>query len=221
MNAWTKFFRPVRARMLRELVEVAAILVAGVWGLYIFVYENNIKPTLAPPAPSISIDMRHVGDDGGLAVIRVEETIHNPGVTEVDFLGHSMTVIGSRLTSLRRPIAAKPQPYENDLEGYAQPSGQVPVFREAFVTSLGDKRSGRGLFVEPGQTTTFSHEFYVPRARFSLLTVWIVAAYEKSAAYVPTSLTIEPSGLPKFQWPPNTPEYSIAAPLAELDLGGQ
>lgn len=210
--------RPLHSRTLREIVEVVAILLAGIWALYVFVYENRIKPTLAPPTPSISVEMRHVGKDGELAVIRIDESIRNPGPAEVHFLAYSLTVIGSKVVGLASPRPPTAQPFENELQAYYAYSQKEPVFRDAFVTYLGDPRSGRGLFVEPGQTTTLSSEFYVPSHRFEHLTAWVVAVYSKSATKIPTTLRIKPSGLPQFEKAVAAPTYQINAPIAELDL---
>jgi hypothetical protein len=211
-------FRPLHARTLREVVEVVAILIAGLWGLYVFVYENRIKPAFETPTPSFSVSMRHVGNDGDLAVIRVDETIRNPGPVEVHFLGYSLTVLGSKVVALQSPQPPDAQPLENDLEAYNRYARQEPVYRQAFVTNLGDPRTSHDLIVQPDQTTSFSKEFYVPRRRFDRLTAWVIAIYTQTDARVPTTLTIRPSGLPHFQLPADSSVVEINAPVAELDI---
>jgi hypothetical protein len=205
-------------RTLRDVVEVAAILVAGIWALYVFVYENRIVPALAPPTPSISVELRHVGNDGNLAVIRLVETIHNPGPTEVYFLGYAVTVFGDRVIASPSRQPAKASIEQNDLEAYNTYSPQIPIFREAFVTAQGNRNSGRGMQLEPLQTETTNKEFYVPRSGFDRLTARVVAVYVKSADAIPTTLVITPSGLADFQTPANLPIYRLSAALSELDL---
>jgi hypothetical protein len=34
--------------IVRDVVEVVAIIAAGAWAFYIFAYENRIKPAMAP-----------------------------------------------------------------------------------------------------------------------------------------------------------------------------
>ncbi|HTU81763.1 MAG TPA: hypothetical protein VMF61_06515 [Candidatus Acidoferrales bacterium] len=210
--------RPVHARTLREVAEVVAIVLAGAWALYVFVYENRIAPAFAPVAPSFSIALRHVGNDGNLAVIRLDEAIRNPGSTVVGFLGYSVTVLGSNVVARASPRPANHQPFVDTLEAYYTFTQPVPVFREAFVTAAGDPNSGKGLFVEPGQTTAFARELYVPLRRFDRLTVWIVARYTKGFTFVPTTLVIEKSGIPAFPTRGNAETYEISQPMAELDL---
>jgi hypothetical protein len=165
--------------------------------------------------------MHHVGDDGRLAVISVEETIRNPGPGEVSFLGYSLTVLASKLIPLSTAQAAKAQSGQNELEAYYAFSRPVPVFREAYVTALGDPTQPHGLFVQPGQTTTLTREFYVPRRRFDHLSAWVVGAYVGSTKPQPTTLVIGASGLPVFKTPDSTSIYSFKLLIAELDLKSQ
>jgi len=207
--------------MLRDTVEVAAIVLAGAWALYVFVYQNGIKPGLAPPTLSFSVAMRHVGDDGNLAVIRVDETIRNDGTVRAHFLGHSLTVCGSRVMALKSPAPATANSYSNVLFAYYAYSKEQPVFRKAFVTQLGDPSTGVDLFVEPGETTQYNVEFYVPRGRFDRLTTFIASVFTKDDAKpIPTTMTIGSSGRTRFHVSPrataSTVEYNAA--VGEIDL---
>jgi hypothetical protein len=214
--------RPLHARTLREIVEVVAILLAGMWALYVFVFENEIRPAFAPPTPSFTVDMRHVGDDRNLAVVRVEVTLRNPGSADVKFLGYALTVLGSKVVAAASPLpAAAADPFDNKLEAYNTYSKAEPVFRDAFVTSQGNPKASRGLFLNAGQTTTLFDEFYVPKGRFDRLVAWLISDYTNSGAIIPTQLAIKSDGRPKFTTSGNAPIYSISAPLAALDLRAQ
>jgi hypothetical protein len=212
--------RPLHARTLREIVEVVAILLAGIWALYVFVFENEIRPAFAPPTPSFTVEMRHVGDDRNLAVVRVEVTLRNPGSADVKFLGYSLTVFGSKVIGAASPRPAAADPFENKLEAYNTYSKAEPVFRDAFVTSQGNPKATHGLFLNAGQTTTLSDEFYVPKGRFDRLVAWLISDYTNLNTSIPTQMTIKPDGRPKFTTRGNF-IYSISAPLAALDLRAQ
>jgi hypothetical protein len=206
---------------LREIVEVVAILLAGIWALYVFVFENEIRPAFAPPTPSFTVEMRHVGDDRNLAVVRVEVTLRNPGSADVKFLGYSLTVLGSKVIAVASPRTAKANAFDNRLEAYNTYSKAEAVFRNAFVTSQGNPQAKQGLFLNAGQTTTFSDEFYVPKGRFDRLVAWLISDYTNLNTSIPTQMTIQPDGRPKFTTRGNFPIYSISAPLAALDLRAQ
>jgi hypothetical protein len=213
--------RPLHARTLREIVEVIAILLAGMWALYVFVFENEIRPAFAPPTPSFTVEMRHVGDDRNLAVVRVEVTLRNPGSADVKFLGYSLTALGSKVDGVASPRPAASDPFDNKLEAYNTYSKAEPVFRDAFVTSQGNPKASRGLFLNAGQTTTLFDEFYVPKGRFDRLVAWLISDYTNSGAIIPTQLAIKSDGRPKFTTDGKSPIWSISAPLAALDLRAQ
>ncbi|HEY3675347.1 MAG TPA: hypothetical protein VGK84_05100, partial [Candidatus Tumulicola sp.] len=144
-----KFFglRPLHARTVREIVEVVAILLAGIWALYVFVFENEIRPAFEPPTPSFTVEMRHVGNDRNLAVIRVDVALRNPGMADVRFLGFSLTVLGSNVIDAASPRPASGDAYNNKLEAYNSYSTPEPVFRDAYVTSQGNPEAHQGLFL--------------------------------------------------------------------------
>jgi hypothetical protein len=207
--------------MLRDAVEVAAIVLAGAWALYVFVYQNGIKPGLAPPALSFSVAMRRVGDDGNLAVIRVDETIHNNGSVRAHFLGHSLTVYGSRVIALKSSAHATSNSDSNILNAYYAYSKEQPVFREAFVTRLGDPRTGVDIFVEPGETLPYTVEFYIPRGRFDRLTTYIASVFTKDdAKSIPTTMTVDRSGRTRFHVSPRSESLTVEynALVGEIDL---
>ena len=206
--------------MLRDVVEVVAIVLAGAWALYVFVYQNGIKPGLAPPTLSFSVAMRRVGDDGNLTVIRVDETIHNDGSVRAHFLGHSLAVYGSRVIALDSPAPATskatrtfwPPDY-----AYSKTAGLPPRVRHpAWPPS-----TGVDMFVEPGETMPFNKEFYVPRGRFDRLTTYIASVFTKDDAKpIPTTMTIDSSGRTRFHVSPHTQSSTVEynALVGQIDL---
>jgi hypothetical protein len=57
--------KSTKIRTIREVVEVVAILAAGFWAFYVFIYENRIKPLFSQPEINVSATMektsRHAG----------------------------------------------------------------------------------------------------------------------------------------------------------------
>ncbi|MBV9262683.1 MAG: hypothetical protein JO324_00065, partial [Candidatus Eremiobacteraeota bacterium] len=45
---------PTKAEQIRIVVEIVAIVAAGIWALYTFVYEQRIKPLAEAPSFSIA-----------------------------------------------------------------------------------------------------------------------------------------------------------------------
>jgi hypothetical protein len=209
--------------MIRDVVEVIAFLLAGAWAIYVFVYQNRIEPGFAQPALSMTMTMRHVGNDGPLAVIRIDETLRNTSPVRVHFLGDSVTVIGSRIVPLASPQAAAATTTQNQLQAYYSMIDSEPVFRYAFVTALGDPNTGKDLFLQPGEEVPNSYEFYVPRNKFARLEAYISVAFTKyDAKLIPTKMVIRKSGLVRFDSDKDAPPIIYySAPLTELDLRGE
>ncbi|GJD62804.1 hypothetical protein [Methylobacterium frigidaeris] len=78
------------------LVQTLAILGAGAWGIYTFIYEARIKPGLAPPAVSVTTGLAKAGERDGHVAIRSTVTRRNVGETGVRVLGLVYTVTGIR-----------------------------------------------------------------------------------------------------------------------------
>jgi hypothetical protein len=210
-----------RSRLIRDVAEVVAIVLAGAWAIYTFAWQNLLVPAIRPPSLDATVQMRHVGNEGSLAVIRLDETLHNTGINTVYFLGYSITVLGTRVRPSATPQAAQTDDGGNTLETYYTFSKPTVVYRDAFITQLANPAIGRDLFLYPGQVATISREFYVPRAQFQRLVTWLVTTYTKDDRHtIPTTMTIEPSGRPHFESraPHGVAVYMENEPLAELDL---
>jgi hypothetical protein len=50
---------------LSSAVQTLAIVLAGAWGVYTFVYEAKIAPGLAPPSVSVTSALERVGEKDG------------------------------------------------------------------------------------------------------------------------------------------------------------
>jgi hypothetical protein len=79
------------------LVQTLAILGAGAWGVYTFVYEARIKPGLAPPVVSVTTGLAKAGERDGHVAIRSTVTRRNVGETGVRVLGLVYNVSGIRV----------------------------------------------------------------------------------------------------------------------------
>lgn len=208
------------SRILRDVAEVVAIALAGAWAIYVFAYQNLLVPALRPPSLIATLEMRHVGNEGDLAVVRIDENMRNAGINTVQFLGYSITVLGMRVLPSATAQPAQTDDGGNLMETYYTFSKPAVVYRDAFITVAANPTVGRDLFLYPGQTTTLSREFYVPLHKYRRLVAWLITTYTKDQNHtIPTTMTIRPSGLPHFDFhAPNGAVFMFNEPLAELDL---
>src|SRR3712207_2325035 len=90
---------------LNSAVQTLAIVLAGAWGVYTFVYEAKIAPGLAPPSVSVTSTLERVGQRGDLVAIRSTVTRTNVGRTEVRVLGLTYNVVGVKTRFVEAPAA--------------------------------------------------------------------------------------------------------------------
>ena len=92
---------PASARFNMDTVNAAvqtlAILGAGAWAIYTFVYEAKIVPGLAPPTVSVTSVLEKAGERGDLVAIRSTVNRNNVGQTGVRVLGLTYNVVGVRM----------------------------------------------------------------------------------------------------------------------------
>ena len=213
---------PLQTRIVRDTAEIVAIVLAGAWALYVFVFQNVVVPAMAPPTPIITVTMKHVGNDGPLAVVQLNENFRNAGTVPVFFMAWATTVFGMKVLPETNLQPASGSSLENELHAYYRLSHPVAVFRDAHITDRGSRGSPYGLWLNPGQVDEISHEFFVPRSRFPFLEARVVDVYSKDTKHViPTVLSIDRSGLayPHTVAPDAAVQSNVLA--AELDLAAQ
>jgi hypothetical protein len=171
-------------RIVRDVVEVVAIVAAGLWAFYVFVYENRIKPSLTDPQIGIGATLQKTSQRNGTVGVLLKTEVRNTGTVRFYFAGYSITVLGTRVTSSRHSIALQRSALAENAEAFYQPSKPVPVYSFAFLTSLGNAKSKQDLELEPAGSVDQAHTFYVPADRFDLLTAHVELCFTKSDYFV-------------------------------------
>jgi len=207
--------------MIRDTVEIVAILAAGIWAFYVFIYENRIVPSQAQPEVNFSASLQKVSEHNGLIGVRLDTEIKNIGTVEAHFVGVATAVVAQRIDPLSspRPIVVK----DNQVYSprYYRASAFVPAYEYGYVTKLGDPRFTHDLPLDPGNDSRSETVFYVPAGRFDRLQVFMIGLYTRyDDKTIPTRLFVDADGLPKFsKHPDNVEEFSTF--VTSLDLNGR
>jgi hypothetical protein len=82
------------AEALNNIVQTLAIIMAGIWGVYTFVYQAKIAPGLEPPSISVTSTIEKAGQKGSLIALHSTVTRHNVGQTGVRILGFTYNIVG-------------------------------------------------------------------------------------------------------------------------------
>jgi hypothetical protein len=195
--------RPTASRFsmeaLNSAVQTFAIVLAGVWAVYTFVYEAKIAPGLAPPSVSVTTALERVGQRDGVVAIRSTVTRTNVGQAEVRVLGLTYNVVGVRV---RFGEAAAAGAMSGNLPGsstvaqaryYDEPEGGEVILRQGVLfegaTALPSEPSG----LNPGEAVSRDLVFYADPARFDSIRFLVELSYAKmSEPPVPLVFEVSP-----------------------------
>jgi hypothetical protein len=166
-------------RLVRDVVEIIAIIAAGVWAFYVFIYDNRIKPSFLPPDLAISATMEKTSRDAGRIGVHLKTQFRNVGSVPIYFTGFAVTVLGQRLTPAKRSL---PPTFFNSntteiIEPFFVRSKAEPVFGYGSITNLGNPSSPTGFSLLVGQDSAQEKTFFVPAGRFDVLTAYVSARY--------------------------------------------
>ena len=206
--------------IVRDVVEVIAIVAAGIWAFYVFAYENRIKPSMASPDVNVTSTIRRLSERNGLIAVDVRLQLENIGSVSATFLGVALNVYGQRIVATQPHPVSMTHPVRYQFDAFYRTTPPVPVYTYAYVTALGDPSSSQGTELDPGTTIANDRTFYVPKGRFDLLTVGVDALFTKFAGKtIPTHLVVKPGGDSTVvtKLTPEIEQYNTL-PVTSLDL---
>ena len=209
-----------RLTAVRDVVEIVAIVAAGIWAFYVFAYENRIKPSMAKPDLNFTASVQRLSVRDGLIAVGLRLEFRNIGTVRAHLLGFAVNVYGRKIVEAepRIPSAKRPAAYEFD--AYYRAGPEIPVYSYAYLTSLGDPATKQDTVLDPGTSIDNYRTFYVPQGRFDLLTVGIDAPYTKyEEATIPTHLATQAAGDVRVVTTlgPKVEQYNVL-PVSSLDL---
>jgi hypothetical protein len=88
---------PTIAEQARISIEIVAILAAGLWALYTFVYEQRIKPLSEPASFSLPTVVDQSSTVNGVAFLTIHKRVENTGNVPIDLAAEALSVYGERI----------------------------------------------------------------------------------------------------------------------------
>ncbi len=88
---------PTRVEQLRTTVEIVAIVAAGLWALYTFVYEQKIKPLTEDAAWAVPTSVDQGPTVNGVVFLTVRKRLQNTGNVGIDLAAEALSVYGERM----------------------------------------------------------------------------------------------------------------------------
>jgi hypothetical protein len=207
--------------LIRDIVEIVAILAAGFWAFYVFIYENKIVPTFAQPDINFTASLQKVSEHDKLIGIRLETDVRNDGAARAHFLGLATVVVGERIEPVTSPLPMTLAGNGLAQDPFYQTSGTVAVYQNVLVTSLGDPHTKKDDALQPGGDQRFETIFYVPAGRFDRLRVYMAGRFTRyDDKIIPTQVVMR-NGLPQFRENNGkTESHPFSTYVTSLDLDG-
>lgn len=194
--------RTFTAEALNNVVQTLAIVGAGIWGVYTFVYQAKIAPSLAPPTLSVTSTLEKAGQKGSLIAIRSTVTRSNVGQAGVRLLSLTYNVAGIRVhfadgdkTSPTFNRDYSQSSTASAARYYEQPEQSEVILRHGVLFEGATRSPSRPSTLNPGETISRDMIFYADRARFDSIRFQVRLLYTKqSHPPVPLMFETDPDG---------------------------
>jgi hypothetical protein len=149
-----------RIAIVRDVVEVVAIVLAGLWAIYVFIYTDRIEPYQKPSAPVVDAAIAVVGAKRNLLAVQLTESIRNTAPSTLTVLGTTAQVSGISVP--------------NQASRYLATMNEPKVFEQSRVHGSRLEEAYAYAYRLPMQLNAgqdFVHRWiiYVPRARYDSL----------------------------------------------------
>lgn len=173
---------------LKNVVEIVAIIGAGIWGVYTFVYQAEIVPNLAPPTLSVTNTLEKAGTKGNTIAIHSTMTRSNVGQTGVRLLGLTYNVEGIKVRfadTTERPAELAhqihPSSTVSEARYYQEPQHGEVILRSGVLFKGGTDLPSSTSALNPGEALSRDLVFYADRSRFDLVRVQVRLYYSKES----------------------------------------
>lgn len=166
------------AHAFKNVVEALAIVAAGCWAFYVFIYTDRIKPLAEPPTVNITHETR-VGHrlPNGLLPMIDRVTLQNVGKIRVSILGETYATYG--LTGSLHQTAKPTGPVrESTWNLDAWLTRPTPV--KMVVHAFGRANHDEFFYLEPGETNSTDYvSLIAPKRHFDVVSVNVGVVFTK------------------------------------------
>jgi len=154
---------------LRHVVEAIAIVIAGVWAFYTFIYQEHIKPASEPASLDVSVSIQRLGRDARRDILEATLHLRNSGKTQVDVAADALNVWGDRFADRQRSRQLnKGYGRRDDFDEPRISRRLLDSFAELRDAAVGG-HAGNHVILEAGESYDFGDVIVLPRGAYELL----------------------------------------------------
>ena len=170
-----------RFEIIRGYLEIAAILAAGCWAFYTFVYQEQLKPAQEPPSATLDVDLKRTKTTPSVDYIEVGYTMRNTSKGDIDVICDALNVYGERIDPKKRPIPDSVSSSDMTIDR------SVPIGRSTLVYGSGILRDGAQhghvgyhVSMRPRDTIRFAELIRLPHGMYDQLEARAIAYIDRS-----------------------------------------
>ena len=173
------------ADTINNITQTVALILAGAWGVYTFIYQERIAPALAPPTLSVTSVLEKAGRHGDLTAIRCAVTRTNVGQSSVRIMGLTYNVSGIKeqfLTgSATNPgfTSALGDAHSVNRARYQLEPERQEIILQNGTLFAGAHEGGSPSDLNPEEAVTRNMVLYADRARFDRVRLHVSLAYAR------------------------------------------
>ncbi|HVF67006.1 MAG TPA: hypothetical protein VM914_05060 [Pyrinomonadaceae bacterium] len=191
LRARTRKWLAERHEIIKDYAQVVAILIAALWAIYVFFYENVYKPSQESPDVITSAILEEGGRAKGLIAVKATATARNVGKRRANIMGAWFNVEGVRVNA-RADDGALVGRYRANVEGQARnksPDGAEIDMHASRYSDYDEANAGGRSFIfstnfllnrsalEPNEEESKVVTFFVPEKDFDLVRVILHVVY--------------------------------------------
>jgi hypothetical protein len=161
----------------RLWVEIAALVAAGCWAVYTFVFQTRIAPLFVPPHEVVSLDAQRLAETPANYLERIEVTLHNDGYVDVDTAALAVAVFGARAgkeLALSSTATQSEAAYRQVRKSAWTPLGGYGLLLAGAIAG----HPHQHFILRPGDTATEQQLVVVPKA-YSVLLVKLETIFDR------------------------------------------
>lgn len=153
----------------RHIIEAAALIAAGVWAFYTFIYQEKIKPAGDPAVMVETISVQRIGQDRTRDILEVSVNWHNTGKTEIEVAADGFNMWGDRYAH------AVSHTYQSAGNKYIL-ANDDPLVSHQLIRAYGELRDtaigglhGVHTTIAPDNIITVQYTVVIPRGKYDVI----------------------------------------------------
>jgi hypothetical protein len=168
----------------RHLIEIVALIAAAVWAIYVFIYQERIKPASEPPELQTSLTVRHETVSRGAEFVKVDFDMKNIGHVPAVVDGLVINVYGTRFVSRSGESDERPLPGVIQLNRTLLSTRPVLLYSYFDVWKPFGAPAWKNLQISPDQVFRESFVFGIKPGSFDVARVVWTRCYSSTSDHV-------------------------------------